>query len=545
LLRLLSFVAAFGLASSLLMAAVLPIVAYDALAYRLPVIAQWLDLGRIGWVVSDDPVRNGYPLGQEAVSAVVGAATGSLRFAGMTSFLHVAAGGCAIAWLARACGVRASLARAGACLWLLSPMVLLNAPSAYVDAAFAGASIALFCTAAVCTAPGASAWLAWAAGMAAAHVLSLKGTGLPFVAIVTLALAARALWQRKAPPLGQLVLILGAASPGAFWALRNVVHTGNPLWPIQISLAGHVLLPGVGGAEQILDVAHNTPRVLAVYAAPLRVLLTWLQWRGPALDFDYRLSGLGFSWPLCAVPALALFVLRRVRGLQPKATPDAIGFVLLLTAACFVLQPMAWWARYTLWLWGAGALAVASELQRLLAQERKRALVLATCLLACVSSLEAAYALVHVQGLHRIWAHKPAAAPASSVNSSELVSLRHATNAKHWIAPEFWKLGLEHDRDVCRGAWKPMTDNANLDGVMAQFAPRPAMHIVSDDQETWTQTRQAWQDARCPALLLFRGSPVLEFARQDPEVSVTRAVAFDALFVVRPASGRFEASQQP
>jgi hypothetical protein len=131
------------------------------------------------------------------------------------------------------------------------------------------------------------------------------------------------------------------------------------------------------------------------------------------------------------------------------------------------------------------------------------------------------------------------------VNSSELVSLRHATNAKHWIAPEFWKLGLEHDRDVCRGAWKPMTDNANLDGVMAQFAPRPAMHIVSDDQETWTQTRQAWQDARCPALLLFRGSPVLEFARQDPEVSVTRAVAFDALFVVRPASGRFEASQQP
>ena len=60
--------------------------------HRLPVIADWLDAGRIAWLVTDDAVRNGYPLGQEAVSSVIVAATGSMRFVAGASFFYVAAG---------------------------------------------------------------------------------------------------------------------------------------------------------------------------------------------------------------------------------------------------------------------------------------------------------------------------------------------------------------------------------------------------------------------------------------------------------------------
>lgn len=186
--------AAGGVAFSLTLAlaVTLPVIAYDALAYRLPVIANWLDAGRISWVTSDDPVRNGYPLGQEAVSAVVAAATGSLRLAGATSFFFVAAGALAICLLGEECGVRRSLARATGALFLLVPMVILNAPSGYVDAAFAGATVALFCLGGLLgeVAP-VDSWLIVGAGMAAAHVLALKGNGIAIVSLVGVGVAAR------------------------------------------------------------------------------------------------------------------------------------------------------------------------------------------------------------------------------------------------------------------------------------------------------------------------------------------------------------------
>ncbi|HTU57749.1 MAG TPA: hypothetical protein VMF89_04935, partial [Polyangiales bacterium] len=277
LLRLLTIASVIAFWVPLLTATILPIIAYDAISYRLPVIAQWLDAGRIAWVASDDPVRNGYPLGVEAITALVAAASGSLRFAGTTSYLFVAAAAVAIFWLARVCNVRPLVARAAAASFLLVPMMILNAPSGYVDAAFASACVCLFCSAALCVS-SASPWVFLATGMSTAHVLALKGTGLPFAVLIVGLCVLRALIQRRSPGLHALVAFVAAAAPGLFWPIRNVVNTGNPLWPIRLSLGGKELLPGVGTAEQILDVAGNTPALLVPHAPPTRVLLTWLQW---------------------------------------------------------------------------------------------------------------------------------------------------------------------------------------------------------------------------------------------------------------------------
>jgi hypothetical protein len=522
----------------LLSAAFLPITAYDAIAYRLPVIAQWLDAGRIAWVSSDDPVRNGYPLGQEAVSAVIAAASGSLRFAGMTSYLYIAPAAVAIAWLAQVCEVRASLARAAAASFLLVPMLILNAPSGYADAAFASACVCLFCSVALCSAGrssvGPSPWLLFVAGMAAAHVLSLKGTGLPFVVLVVGLWSVRALYQRRGLSLAASGAFSLAAAPGLFWALRNVVHTGNPLWPIRVSFGGKVLLAGVGSAEQILDVAANTPAQLASHAPFTRVLLTWLQWRGPALDFDYRFSGLGYAWLLLAVPALLALLFRLWREPALRARHAPIMFVLLLTAACFALQPMAWWSRYTLWLWGAGALAIACQLEHARRVHDPRAQSLPLLALTLLALSEAGFALAHAHGLPRAverYLQPAAAGPRTGFLQS--LDLQHARQAKRWIAPEFWQLGLTHDARICRTQWKPNTDNANLDGVLSQLTPRPALFVLPDEHVSWAQTKQAWQQVGCPALLVFRGSPVLAAAQADPGVSIRSVVAFDPLYVLR------------
>lgn len=533
MLRMLQVAAGVALLYPLLTALRMPIIAYDAVGYRLPVTAQWLDAGRISWVSSDDPVRNGYPLGCEAVSALVAAASGSLHFANITSYLFVVPAVIAIAWVARVCEVRPVVARTAGAIFLLVPMLMLNAPSGYVDAAFAGACVCLFCSAALCVSE-ASPWVFGAAGMSAAHVLALKGTGLPFAILVVGLCVLRALVQRRRPALRSLGAFFLGAVPGLFWTLRNIVNTGNPLYPIRVSLGGKEILPGVGTAEQILDVAHNMPKLLESHAPPVRVLLTWLQWSGPALDFDYRLSGLGYAWPFIAVPAVLALLLRywRAPELRPRYQP--VVFVLLLTAACFALQPMAFWSRYTLWLWGLGALAVGCMIELVLRERTPRAqnLLIFACTILMVS--EGGYTLAHVHGLHLAVARYPQLPAATRPSFFESLDLKHALQAKKgWIAPEFWQLDLIHEERICRGEWKPNTDNANLDGVLAQLSPRPSVFIIADDHATWAETKQRWREVGCPSLLLFRGSPVLDAAKADPDVNIRVTRAFDPLYVVR------------
>jgi len=497
----------------------LPISAYDALSYRLPTVAAWLDEGRVAWVTSDDPVRNGYPLGQEAVSAVVAAATGSLRFVAATSFLYVAAGALAIAFAAEACGVRRSVANAAGALFLLVPIVILNAPSGYVDAAFGGATVALVCLAAVLRrSTKRDVWLAAATGMAAAHVLALKGNGVVFVALTALLLFASSSARRSS----NLAVALACALPGAFWALRNVMHTGNPLFPVSVQFAGHTLLHGVGSVSQILDEANNTPRAFRALGGIGRVLRTWFESNGPATDFDDRFAGLGLAWPALALPALLGFGWHAAHG-ERRREVGVVAFAAALTFVFLVLQPMKWWPRYTVWLWGAGALAIAVEAERLLALPRGRTFARLAPFAALLALVEGAHALAHANG-----------ALLAFERGGPLGDVRAAINAASWVDGSFWTLGLSDESAVCRGSWKPSTDNANLDGVFAQLTPRPHLHVLSDDDQSWPSLRREFPAAGCPSLLLFTGSPALADAERDPTVSVASAVAFDPLFVVRP-----------
>jgi hypothetical protein len=140
-----------------------------------------------------------------------------------------------------------------------------------------------------------------------------------------------------------------------------------------------------------------------------------------------------------------------------------------------------------------------------------------------------------VHGVHLAVRRYPQlSASADAPSFLESMDLQHGIQAKKsWIAPEFWQLELVHEPRVCRGEWKPYTDNANLDGVLAQLSPRPSVNIVPDDHVPWAETKRRWRGAGCPSLLVFRGSPVLAALQADPDVQARRVRAFDALYVVR------------
>ena len=487
--------AVVALAAVALTAVYLPMTAYDALGYRVPTIAQWLDAGRIQWVTSDDPVRNGYPMGLEAIGAVVAASFNSMALVDLLSVPLLVAGAMGVWLMAALAGVRPALAVTASAVFVLAPIGLLNAPSGYVDAAFSGAL-----------------------------VMALKGTGFAFVAVALLAAGGRGYFAKSlsASKVGWIVLF---SLPGLFWITRNAVFTGNPLWPIDLTVAGIHLLSGVSPVDSIMDVVHNTPPELRNHQGLVQVILTWLQPWGPATGFDERLAGLGYAWPVAAVPAISGCMVTAVRK---KAYRNLPVFVIALTGLWFVLQPMRWWSRYTLWLWGAGALALALTAEALVARARRKSLALGLTLVAALCVGEGAFTLYYLGGIgpHLTADPKPALADIGFNN------VRRGAEKFAGLDPSFWKLGLDRSRYICRGSWKRGTDDANLDGLFAQLQPRPHVLIFDDERTDWPAIKAQWLRTACDYLVLMSKSPLVTQAQSDPSVQVVRAIAFDPLFVV-------------
>src|SRR5262249_20589539 len=125
--------------------------------------------------------------------------------------------------------------------------------------------------------------------------------------------------------------------------------------------------------------------------------------------------------------------------------------------------PMAWWSRYTLWLWGGGALGIGCAIELLLrAPQLAKTSTLLVLGWTLLSTGEAVWALAHVGGLHlavRRYPQLTASGETQKPTFFESLDLEHALQNKKqpWIAPEFWQLGLTHDARVCRAEWKPKT----------------------------------------------------------------------------------------
>ena len=353
----------------------------DCAIYHLPAIHFWGERGFVHWIhmkpselFYTDWFINGYPKGAELMAFVVIRATGIAGLVHLLNVWFLGLGISGVAFISRRLGVSAAGSLVAGLVFALAPVNLQQMNGTYVDSAFSSAIVALFAMLVALATDGVESRQYWyravVFGACAGLVLGIKGSGpLPvgsvgIAAVILLGRRMRGLpveerRQARLRLAGWLLVVLGVALVvGGYWYVRNVIHMGNPLYPLAVRIGSFLRLPGLT-PEFVLNEAANIPMATAGWPDWLRVLYVWGQgglahWPLSLCSVSGRLGGLGLIWLLGCLPAMAISVLpaKRTGGMAEARKP---AIVLLVTASfIFLLTPMHWWARYTLWLLGVG-----------------------------------------------------------------------------------------------------------------------------------------------------------------------------------------------
>ncbi len=382
---LLLVLAATALSWQLLVALVLPPYAYDGLSYHLTTVATWvqgesLDISPLSLCCAY------YPLNPELLFAWPVLLHGSDALVGTVQVLATVLAATAVAGLGRSAGVGRAGAAAGASLFVLTPAVLAQAPTPYVDVISAALVLSGLHGLVRFGITGRASGLAVPAACAGLLAGS-KGTGLLWaVALVATAGVLSGLHVRR----GRLSRahaglclagVLGAVAVlGSWWYVRNALDTGNPLYPFQIRAGGRTVWEGPARLSDTL----TRPDAGADQPWPVAVLRSWASdlapWRYGSYDYQQRSGGLGPLWVWLGLPLLLPFVVLLWR----RRSPVLAAVVPVL--AVFLVQPYRWWARFTLPLAALGVLAIVALLQSLRPGRLARGVQSVTTVLAVVGA---------------------------------------------------------------------------------------------------------------------------------------------------------------
>jgi hypothetical protein len=335
-----------------------PVLDWDGLYYHVPAVHEWLRAGRVVWIegIDDVPFVNGYPMALETMGLLLVRLLDHDRWLDALNLLLWPAGALGLALTARVWGARRPWPAIAAVSFLAVPAWHLGSTTAYVDVGLAAAT---------CAFVGVTAWrlrgadhvgaaLLW--GAATGLVAGVKGTGLLIAALGVALLVVDVLGRSPARrPAALRALGLGVAVllvVGGPWPLRALLHTGNPVHPVELRLGAKVLAPGT---DAHAAAALSTPEDVADLPAPLRPLAVWAR-PFRAVEVYDQAEGLGPVWTLGALPAL--LVLAATRRRREVLGPIALGALLLVS------QPAPWWSRLTLWMLALGLPAIAAVASR-------------------------------------------------------------------------------------------------------------------------------------------------------------------------------------
>lgn len=357
----------------------------DGNAYHLPPISLWWRAGRIHWIdprIQLEPLMNGYPKGVELVGYVLSRSLNTSSVANALNLIYLPLGVLGLGYLTRRLGGAGWAALLAGLLYLLVPVTVWQAQTAYLDSAYASCVIAL--AAAVVRVErvwagvpergvqwglplGAVAGLALGAkGSAGVTVVVAFGL-LGIAALQTVCRAKNDRWRTLTRVAGLLIVAaLVALAVGGYWYVRNWLRTGTPLYPVGITIGGRVLFPGVSVSQALWE-EGNTPALFQPWPEWRRIGYTWLQglddWPRTVFAVDGRLGGLGYVWILGGLPAALWLLVEALIKRRPHRR--AWIFLFVLVGLSFVATPMRWWARYTLWLHALGLPALGVALSRL------------------------------------------------------------------------------------------------------------------------------------------------------------------------------------
>jgi len=360
----------------IVLAAILPPFAFDALTYHLTAVADWVQSGRIGANAYSFCCAQ-YPSNGELLSAWPAVFTRSDALVDVAQVGTAVVGALAVCALARWVGVSAGAAAAAGALFLVTPIVLTQANTPYVDVTFtalllaASAFLVRFLDAEAFhvdrTRTGRSPryGLLVLAGLAAGGALGAKHLAVAAVAILALLVAAHvsvAVARGRlgvATAVGIVVCFVACcALVGGSWYARSWIDTGDPVWPASVHAAGATIFRGREQIDQILTVPPGGGR-----AWWYEIARSWYHdltfWSRRTYTYERRDGGLGPVWGWlgwAAVAGLGWWAVRR----RPAVAVNLLGPFAVL----FAIQPYRWWSRFTLYLPALAAVGLVLAIER-------------------------------------------------------------------------------------------------------------------------------------------------------------------------------------
>jgi hypothetical protein len=344
------FAAAGALAWQAVVAIVLRPYAYDGLTYHLTTAATWVQQGDLGETTLSNCCAS-YPLTADLMFAWPMLFQGSDALVNTVQLGFVVLGALAVMGIARAAGLANPGAVAAGALFVLTPVVLAQAATPYVDvmvAAWALAGMHSVIRYAVSRDRRSVVTGVLAAGM----LFGTKGTGLLWaLAIVGVLLVLAVLRNRREAAAVALAAAVAVGALGSFWYVRNWVERGNPMHPFQVEVAGQVLFEGPRQVGALT--AHEAP---TDDPWPIAAIRSWSQdldvWNARTYDYQQRNGGLGPLWAWLGAPLLAVLAVVLARRRSP------VLYAVAIAAAVFLVQPYRWWSRFTIPLAALGAIGV-------------------------------------------------------------------------------------------------------------------------------------------------------------------------------------------
>jgi len=236
---------------------------YDALSYHLHAPATWMHAGRLEVVpaVFGDPAPAYAPANLQLVFWFLMAPLRSDYLGGAGQWPFAVLAVMAVAATVREVGGGRATALAAGLAFLTLPEVWTQAEAAMADLGLAAAFLATLVFVVRAVRRPTARDLA-AVGLGAGLVAGTKAIGLVFAApLLAAAAAAIVVGRRGAGAIGRGgAIVAGAAlAGGGFWPARNLLLTGNPVYPLAVRVGGRILLPGVYDAAAMRAWEYHVP----------------------------------------------------------------------------------------------------------------------------------------------------------------------------------------------------------------------------------------------------------------------------------------------